>query len=155
MVLLAFATAAMTWCVFGHRAISWRKTSPTRDLRIGALPTLLYVGSDVPYSDPFNFPSSWRITTFPRWEWERVFVAPSYFWKNKAGTAPGGAPQAISSEVRVPVWMVAGALAGIGVWLYVSDRRRARGLCRKCGYDLSGLRGKPCPECGTAPAARS
>lgn len=28
-------------------------------------------------------------------------------------------------------------------------RRRRRGLCRKCGYDLAGVRNAVCPECGT------
>ncbi len=28
------------------------------------------------------------------------------------------------------------------------ERRRAKGLCPSCGYDMSGLPGPRCPECG-------
>lgn len=28
-------------------------------------------------------------------------------------------------------------------------KRLRRGLCRTCGYDLSGIDGRACPECGT------
>lgn len=32
-------------------------------------------------------------------------------------------------------------------------RRRRRGLCPSCGYDLRGTTGAPCPECGASPSA--
>ena len=35
------------------------------------------------------------------------------------------------------------------LWATLSQRRRPRkGHCKKCGYDLRGLEGRPCPECG-------
>ena len=37
--------------------------------------------------------------------------------------------------------------------LVVRRRRRTRGLCLRCGYDLRASRGR-CPECGAAPASR-
>lgn len=60
----------------------------------------------------------------------------------------------------VPYWMLllVGGLAVFGrrlVWTpIVRRRRRRRGLCQACGYDLRGS-AERCPECGraTAPAA--
>jgi hypothetical protein len=69
-----------------------------------------------------------------------------------------------TQALRFPRWcmgMIA-ALAGIlpGMWAYrrscerEQDRRRARGECAVCGYDM---RSSPqrCPECGTAPPAKA
>ncbi len=42
-------------------------------------------------------------------------------------------------------WMLAAVLGGARAAL-----RRSRGCCARCGYDLRGLAGAPCPECGQA-----
>lgn len=57
-----------------------------------------------------------------------------------------------------PVWsgIVGNCLVGaIGIWSFVvlpaavrRARRRGRGLCVACGYDLAGVGGGVCPECG-------
>lgn len=52
--------------------------------------------------------------------------------------------------IEVPLWTVSllvGVPAGL---LWYRDRRRAPGLCRKCGYDLRGADHSLCPECGAA-----
>lgn len=51
-------------------------------------------------------------------------------------------------SVVIPGWMFAvPPLACIGVMRVL--RRPGKGTCVKCGYDLSGLPGGVCPECGT------
>jgi hypothetical protein len=45
-------------------------------------------------------------------------------------------------------WWMMLRLAAVG-WAAVQARRRdRRGLCKHCGYDLAGLDGPTCPECG-------
>lgn len=62
-----------------------------------------------------------------------------------------------------PVWsgIVLNSLVGaVGIWASVvlpvairRARRRGRGLCVACGYDLAGVDGVVCPECGGRQAA--
>lgn len=55
--------------------------------------------------------------------------------------------------VRVPLYLPI-IVVGAGVWYPLLPfvrrrRRRTRGLCVACGYDLTGLIEPRCPECGT------
>ena len=71
---------------------------------------------------------------------------------------------AVSARGPVPVLLAAvlPTLAAVTVW-YCWDRpdeirrkrqeRRAKGLCERCGYDLTGNVSGVCPECGTTAAA--
>jgi rRNA maturation protein Nop10 len=87
----------------------------------------------------------------------------SFWWHMRFshGTAvnPRGPWSSVSKWVRLPAWMPAAAFApSPAIWLVkfrrrsVAARRRVRGLCPSCGYDLRATPGR-CPECGTSLAA--
>ncbi len=74
-----------------------------------------------------------------------------------------GVPSARGRDFRAlplrPIWpgLALNAAAWSAVWLVLLTapsairrrRRRARGLCERCGYDLAGCTGPACPECGS------
>jgi len=56
----------------------------------------------------------------------------------------------LMAVVFIPIWFIALLVALPTAWLWCRDRRRATGLCIKCGYDLRGADHAACPECGAA-----
>ena len=56
-------------------------------------------------------------------------------------------------QVGIPTWSLILVFAIKPAWSYaVLNRRRKRiaaGMCASCGYDLHGIDGDRCPECGT------
>jgi hypothetical protein len=69
-----------------------------------------------------------------------------------------------NDSVTVPYWLLVGLFGAVPVWRGVRwavraprERRRRRGLCVQCGYDLRASESGKCPECGmpTGPPARS
>ena len=86
-------------------------------------------------------------------------------WRSSAIDVPGrwsfGSHGSGLSEIRfkreslagvqrrvIPLWPLAGLSVLATIWAW---RRRAfpPGRCPSCGYDLHGLEGDQCPECGT------
>jgi hypothetical protein len=49
--------------------------------------------------------------------------------------------------------LIPSGLLAAGCGACLRGRRVRPGRCGVCGYDLSGLSGGPCPECGTLPPA--
>lgn len=66
----------------------------------------------------------------------------------------GGGGTLITTDVRFLVWPPAIAFAIYPVLAFIRGplrryRRRRRGLCVRCGYNLTGNVSGICPECGT------
>ena len=73
------------------------------------------------------------------------------------GEGSGSARVGTATAINVPHWLIALAMAAIGLpWLVqltgrvlLVRHRRRRGRCGSCGYNLAATPGR-CPECGTA-----
>ena len=60
-------------------------------------------------------------------------------------------------EVLLPLGVVLAALVAFSIYPLIAFirgpyrryHRRKKGLCLKCGYDLTGNESGVCPECGT------
>jgi len=53
-------------------------------------------------------------------------------------------------EIAVPLWAI-GLAFGVPAGYLCAKRHRLRPTdCQACGYDLRGLKGERCPECGAA-----
>lgn len=86
----------------------------------------------------------------------RVEMSSFSFWK-ESWSAQGQSAMVASGSV--PHWALALLVflpcAGKLARVYGRARRRRRGLCPECGYDLRGSEGQRCPECGAPAESRS
>ena len=51
------------------------------------------------------------------------------------------------------IWWSVGSVIGLGgialtIWALLADRSRGRRRCPKCWYEMTGVEGRRCPECG-------
>lgn len=111
------------------------------DLPSGAASTL-------PTNDPF----------FVVTEWEPYPRSDGPFYETRHLTTPAWMPVLTLTdtkrEVVVPFWTI-GLVALIAFLIAWWPLRRQRvGHCTKCNYNLAGLRGDACPECGQAIASK-
>ena len=150
-VFSAVCILIVLWITIGTQGLSISKHTPIVNNQIGITPTMLFWTRDVSAEGTFDQRSGWRLSSFPRRNWERVFVIPS-LKSSKAG--PRG--EVLRFEVRLPLWVVAAALAAVGyiIWCVV-PRKTYSGMCSKCGYNICGIRSEVCPECGQSTRTNS
>lgn len=67
-------------------------------------------------------------------------------WLREARTPRG---ESLFSEIDIPLWTILVVIGVPTAFLWYRDRRRPKGHCRSCGYDLTGNVSGVCPECGT------
>ena len=80
-----------------------------------------------------------------RWEKSTTIGRPRLNWE--ALYASGSTPFP-SWAVRVPLWIPVVLLGVPCGWMWWKHVRRPKLACAHCGYDLRGLAGSVCPECG-------
>lgn len=83
----------------------------------------------------------WRHVTIAVSGPPRVQFLPRFHREYGARTSP-------NMSVCVPLWIPLLMVGGRGGWMWWRALRNPRDRCVSCGYDLAGLRGTICPECG-------
>ncbi|MFH1110781.1 MAG: hypothetical protein V1790_16525 [Planctomycetota bacterium] len=106
------------------------------------------------YGPPIKcFSADWRAYGYwcdqPQVKITHVDVDANGQWHNRLDST---AYTVTWSNVRFPLWFLAAVFGAYPMWqlalLNRKIRRRRRGLCVYCAYDLRGLVDPRCPECG-------
>ena len=79
-----------------------------------------------------------------------IDFAPDWDWgsNQRGNTAVIAYPLVESRYIFIPIWPFLLLIAAPTAWLWRTDRRAKPWQCTKCRYDLRGLEGGVCPECG-------
>lgn len=87
------------------------------------------------------------------WSWNRTTPSVGGLGIFRYGAPPDGSAY---THYCVPFYMLVAVASGpLVVAMVRGVRRRRRGMCPRCAYDLAGLTdGSPCPECGRAMDSR-
>ena len=86
------------------------------------------------------------------------FQSPAFMWEVSALWARGQGPWATVAAADGGYALGFGAVVA---WRLLErrrtlrSRRRSKGLCTECGYDLTGNVSGKCPECGTLVSAKA
>ena len=98
-----------------------------------------------------------RLTSSSGWMWWNYSLAGGHFTKTGRGynSEDGEYVKVIQRGVVFRLWFLALVFAAYPALIFIRGplrrwRRRYKGLCLKCGYDLTGNVSGTCPECGTA-----
>ncbi len=83
-----------------------------------------------------------------------LIVDTSTLWQWPAIVQKARPAQGVPMVIMLPVWMVIAGLAGYPTIALIRGplrnwRRTRRGLCVRCGYNLTGNASGRCPECGS------
>ena len=106
--------------------------------------------------------SEWPRETFILGENPALFDAywGRYGWRRSWGMDDSGRTLSVDSRLWFPLWWLVGLSLAYPFVAFIRGplrryRRRRRGLCLKCGYDLTGNVSGVCPECGAEVARPS
>lgn len=73
----------------------------------------------------------------------RVIVMPTGMLRSTSGAISG-------FNLCLPLWILLLPAGVPAAWMWWRELKDTPHRCRSCGYDLTGLRGTICPECGEA-----
>lgn len=144
---LSLGNYVESWCLLiAHETRHWTTLAVSN----GTL-HFIYYSKDFSHSKTASFPWEWEFPQVLRCS-RKVVDGVDPLETGFAGPpAPDPAPE-LSTHVQLRLWVAFVALAPYPVIVYCCGparrwRRRRRGLCVKCGYNLRGLTEPRCPEC--------
>ena len=119
--------------------------------------TIMHFELDARVSDPVH-----RLLAFREWQTDQEDACYSHRWfdrwhfewrKRSTAWLVTPADQTIGTWIYVPLWLFAILLLVYPTLAFIRGpfarwRRSRKGVCLKCGYDLTGNVSGVCPECG-------
>lgn len=105
-----------------------------------------------------NAPERFWTTTVGRSRFEydsRRQFRSGVFQLTRVSPDPGGDPVRVAHlTMQTPAWVLSALFAAYPLWAFYRGpwrrrRRKAKGLCLRCGYNLTGNVTGKCSECGT------
>ncbi|MFT3686717.1 MAG: hypothetical protein QM783_17655 [Phycisphaerales bacterium] len=138
-LLVTLAAAAFS----EFRAVSYREhtgSAPSRFVLHHSGVTVVYRvgGDDLDWMGRDVFVPGWSVVPLPE---PRVW---GRFWVPSCTRSVGSMTM---WHAQLPLWIPA-VLFGIGAWWGKRGGWAGKDICAACGYDVAGLQGGACPECG-------
>ncbi len=171
VVVVCFILLGLTLCLWAythmeHETYVHKHGRHVAGLKAGSghIQMALVIGDNVPVEAgpgralltplPDGFNRFARRSEWWDWEWIRIYVwlpESALFGTQWYPTVRRyGTPAYHAFRWRVRFWFVAAVFAAYPLYVRLTRtrHRRRRGLCPKCGYDLTGNVSGTCPECG-------